>query len=38
MYDNVYAGDIGRMWQAGGTDERIYDVSVPSDVIDIRNM
>ena len=37
MYENVSASDIGCMCQAGVTDERICDVSVPSDMIEIRD-
>ena len=31
------ASDIGRAWQAGVSDERISEVSVLSDIIEIRN-
>ena len=34
---HVSASDIGRMWQAGVTDVRISDVSVLSDMTEIRN-
>ena len=37
MHKDVSASDIGRMWQAGMSDERISDVSVLSDMIEIRN-
>ena len=36
-HENVSASDIGRVWQAGVSDERISDVSVLSDMIEIRN-
>ena len=37
MHEDVSASDIGRVWQAGVSDERISDMSVLSDVIEIRN-
>ena len=37
MHDDVSASAIGRVWQAGVSDERISDVSVLSDMIEIRN-
>ena len=37
MHKDVSASAIGRVWQAGVSDERISDVSVLSDMIEIRN-
>ena len=37
MHEDVSALDIGRTWQMGMTNERISDVSVLSDMIEIRN-
>ena len=37
MREDVSASAIGRVWQAGVSDETISDVSVLSDMIDIRN-
>ena len=37
MHEDVSASDIGRVWQAGVSDERISDVSILSDIIEIRN-
>ena len=38
MHENVSASAIGRVWQAGMSDERISNVSVLSDMIEIRNV
>ena len=37
MHEDVSASAIGRVWQAGMSDERLSDVSVLSDMIEIRN-
>ena len=37
IHEDVSATAIGRVWQAGVSDERLSDVSVLSDMIDIRN-
>ena len=36
MYGNVSARDIGHVWRSGVTNERIFDVSVLSGMIEIR--
>ena len=37
MHEDVSASDTGRVWQAGVSDERIFELSVVSDLIEIRN-
>ena len=37
MHEGMYSSNIGRVWQAGVSDERIYDVSVLSDMIETIN-
>ena len=37
MHEDVSAGDAGHVWQAGVSDERISDVSVLSDMTEMRN-
>ena len=38
IHEDVSASAVGRVWQAGVSDKRISDVSVLSDMIDVRNL